>query len=134
MSTCTSHPHSSSFWPQTLPLPRPQTIQYTERPGRCLPLLRGNIEPYTPQHRRRSAIMSETSINTTTTQTSRRDFMKTSTAAVAGAALVSQALSTAVYGQGSDTIKVGLVGCGGRGSGAAVNALHADPGAKLVAM
>ena len=78
--------------------------------------------------------MSETSTNTTTSQSSRRDFMKTSTAAVAGAALVSQALSTAVYAQGSDTIKVGLVGCGGRGSGASVNALHADPGAKLVAM
>ena len=78
--------------------------------------------------------MSETSTKPATTQPTRREFVKTSTAAVAGAALVSQALSTAVYAQGSDTIKVGLVGCGGRGSGAAVNALHADPGAKLVAM
>ena len=31
-------------------------------------------------------------------------------------------------------LKVGLIGCGGRGSGAAANALNADPNAKLVAM
>ncbi len=34
----------------------------------------------------------------------------------------------------SDTIRVGLVGCGGRGTGAVANALRADPGARLVAM
>ena len=33
-----------------------------------------------------------------------------------------------------DTIRVGLIGCGGRGSGAAVQALNADKGAKLVAI
>ena len=35
---------------------------------------------------------------------------------------------------GSDILKVGLIGCGGRGTGAAGNALNADPNAKLVAM
>jgi predicted dehydrogenase len=35
---------------------------------------------------------------------------------------------------GTDEIKVGLVGCGGRGSGAALQALKADKGAVLVAM
>ena len=39
-----------------------------------------------------------------------------------------------VHAAGSDTLKVGLVGCGGRGSGAALNALTADNNAKLVAM
>jgi predicted dehydrogenase len=39
-----------------------------------------------------------------------------------------------VHAAGSGTIKVGLVGCGGRGSGAAEQALTADSGAKLVAM
>ena len=34
----------------------------------------------------------------------------------------------------NDELRVGLIGCGGRGSGAAVNALQADPQAKLVAM
>ena len=32
------------------------------------------------------------------------------------------------------TFKIGLIGCGGRGSGAAVNAMNADKNAKLVAM
>jgi len=36
---------------------------------------------------------------------------------------------------GADTtLKVGLIGCGGRGTGAAANALRADPNVKLVAM
>jgi len=35
---------------------------------------------------------------------------------------------------GSEMIKIGLVGCGGRGSGAAVNALRADPNVKLWAL
>jgi predicted dehydrogenase len=45
---------------------------------------------------------------------SRRDFLKTSTAATVGLGLLSN-----VHAAGSDTIKVGLVGCGGRGRGAA---------------
>ena len=36
--------------------------------------------------------------------------------------------------EGRDEIKVGLVGCGGRGTGAALQALRADKGAVLVAM
>src|SRR5262249_60524713 len=48
----------------------------------------------------------------------------------AGAAL----LSTGVHAAGTDTIRVGLVGCGNRGNGAAVQALTADPNAKLVAV
>jgi myo-inositol 2-dehydrogenase / D-chiro-inositol 1-dehydrogenase len=67
-------------------------------------------------------------------QPTRRDFMKKTGIAVAGATLVTQTLSTAVYAAGNDTIKVGLVGCGGRGTGAVGNALNADPGTKLVAM
>jgi predicted dehydrogenase len=46
--------------------------------------------------------------------TSRRDFLKSSTAATVGLGLLSNA-----HAAGSDTIKVGLVGCGGRGRGAA---------------
>jgi predicted dehydrogenase len=36
--------------------------------------------------------------------------------------------------EGADTIRVGLIGCGGRGSGAAGQALKADPGVVLYAM
>ncbi len=38
------------------------------------------------------------------------------------------------YAQGSDEIRVGLLGCGGRGTGAAHNAANAAPGVRIVAM
>jgi len=65
---------------------------------------------------------------------SRRDFLKTGTAVVGGSLLGSLGLSSGVYAAGSNVIKVGLVGCGGRGTGAADQALAADPQARLVAM
>jgi len=63
---------------------------------------------------------------------SRRDFMKTSAAAALTGALAAPSLSA--HAGGSDIIKVGLIGCGGRGSGAAAQALRADPGCRLIAM
>jgi predicted dehydrogenase len=39
-----------------------------------------------------------------------------------------------LYAAGSDRIRIGLVGCGGRGSGAVVSALSVNPNAKLTAM
>ena len=63
----------------------------------------------------------------------RRDFIKrTAAAAVAGPLVVG--VARRAHAQGSDTIRLGLVGCGGRGSGAAGQALRADRGAKLVAV
>jgi predicted dehydrogenase len=75
---------------------------------------------------------------TPTSLASRREFLKGSTASVVGAATAT-AVSTGltvplVHAAGSSTIKVGLVGCGDRGAGAAEQALTADSGAKLVAM
>jgi predicted dehydrogenase len=60
--------------------------------------------------------------------TSRRDFLKTSAVAATLAAV------PAVHAAGSDLLRIGLVGCGGRGTGAAAQALHADKNVKLVAM
>lgn len=40
----------------------------------------------------------------------------------------------AVHAAGSDILKIGLVGCGGRGTGAASQALRADPQVRLTAM
>jgi myo-inositol 2-dehydrogenase/D-chiro-inositol 1-dehydrogenase len=60
---------------------------------------------------------------------SRRTFMGTSAAAAAAFAFPS-----GVYAHGSDVIRVGLVGCGGRGSGAARDCLTASPGVELVAL
>jgi predicted dehydrogenase len=64
--------------------------------------------------------------------TSRRDFLTTS-AGLAGAAVLT-GLAPAVHAAGSDTLRIGLIGCGGRGTGAAAQALRADPNVKLVAM
>jgi predicted dehydrogenase len=63
----------------------------------------------------------------------RREFLKSSGTAVTGAALVS-ALTARSYAGEDNTIKVALVGCGGRGTGAAVNALSTKGPTKLVAL
>ena len=69
------------------------------------------------------------------TKSSRRDFLKVSTASAVGAVLASQfGMVPHVHAAGSDTLRVGLVGCGGRGTGAASQALNADANVKLVAM
>lgn len=65
---------------------------------------------------------------------SRRQFLAASAKATAAAALGSLELSRSAHAAGSDILRVGMVGCGGRNSGAAVQALTADPGARLVAM
>jgi predicted dehydrogenase len=65
---------------------------------------------------------------------SRRHFLKTSAAAASATAFATVDLSRSAHAAGSDTLKVGMIGCGGRNSGAAVQALTADPGARLVAM
>jgi len=66
-------------------------------------------------------------------KTSRRDFVKTTAAAAATTAAV-MSIPKGVYAIGNGAIKVGLVGCGGRGSGAALNALHAGKDIQLVAL
>ena len=65
--------------------------------------------------------------------TSRRQFLQTSAAAGAGVVL-GGSIARMAHAAGGETLRVGLVGCGGRGRGAAVQALTADPGAKLVAL
>lgn len=55
---------------------------------------------------------------------SRRDFIKSSGTIAAGAAILNATLPSGAYAQGSDEIRVGIVGCGGRGSGAAHNVLN----------
>jgi len=70
---------------------------------------------------------------------SRREFLKSSATAVAGAALATNLAAVAhVHAAGSDVIRVGLIGCGsrrgGRGRGAASDCVHGGPNVKLVAM
>lgn len=65
---------------------------------------------------------------------SRRDFLKTSAAVTVGSAMTGLGLVPAVHAQGSDAIKVGLIGCGGRGSGAGENVLRSAKGVEIVAL
>ncbi len=69
--------------------------------------------------------MSEESKATTV---SRRRFLQTSSGAVALPFLAG------AYAAGSDTIRVGVIGCGGRGAGAAMNAMTAEKTIRIVAM
>ncbi len=64
---------------------------------------------------------------------SRRRFLKTSASAASLAAL-GVGMQAKLYAAGSDVIRIGLIGCGGRGAGAVVSALTVNPNAKLTAM
>src|SRR6186713_471062 len=70
-----------------------------------------------------------------TSKTSRRDFVKQSSL-MAGGLLAAPLMSNAGYFNSSvdDTIKVAVIGCGGRGTGAAMQALLTKQNVKLVAM
>ncbi|MBM3999352.1 MAG: Gfo/Idh/MocA family oxidoreductase [Planctomycetes bacterium] len=68
-----------------------------------------------------------------TRRAGRRDFLKATTAAGIGAA-ARLTIARSAHAAGNDTIRIGMVGCGGRCSGAAVDAMTADPGTRLVAM
>jgi predicted dehydrogenase len=65
---------------------------------------------------------------------SRRDFLKTSTAAASLAVLGSLSIDRGAHAQGTDIIRIGMVGSGSRCPGAALNAMNVDPGVRLVAM
>jgi predicted dehydrogenase len=62
---------------------------------------------------------------------SRRDFLQASAGATLAASL---AFPGGAHAAANDVLKIGLIGCGGRGTGAAINAMTADPNVKLVAM
>ncbi|HPZ84352.1 MAG TPA: twin-arginine translocation signal domain-containing protein, partial [Thermogutta sp.] len=70
---------------------------------------------------------------TSLTGQNRRDFLKTSATATA-AALTTTSLARFVHAAENNLIQVALIGCGGRGTGAAANALSTQGPIKLVAM
>ena len=65
---------------------------------------------------------------------SRRDFLKTSGVAAGAALAGTLVVPTGVFAKGDDTIKIGLIGCGGRGTQAADQALSTTGQVKLVAV
>jgi len=65
--------------------------------------------------------------------TSRRDFLRQTTGALAGASLASAIVAKGNIAE-QNSIKIALVGCGGRGTGAAANALSTKGSTRMVAM
>jgi len=63
----------------------------------------------------------------------RRELLKSS-AVAAGALALTGAAAPLAEARGSDTIRVGVVGCGGRGSGAAHDCVKSSPGVKIIAL
>jgi predicted dehydrogenase len=63
---------------------------------------------------------------------SRRDFLKASAISATSAALM--AAGGYSFAQGNGKLRVGVVGCGGRGTGAAINAMNAHPDVEVVAL
>lgn len=66
--------------------------------------------------------------------TSRRDFLKTSALLAGGTALGQLSIAQSAHAAGRDVIRIGLIGCGGRGTEAARNAMNAGPDIQLAAM
>jgi len=68
-------------------------------------------------------------------QANRRDFLKRSSAAVAGTALAGGlSIARTAHAAGSDVIKVALIGAGSRGTGAVSQQMGADKNVKLIAV
>jgi len=68
-------------------------------------------------------------------KTNRRAFIRTTGAAVIGSTLAfNLGFPGAAFAANKNTLKVGLIGCGGRGTGAAFQALSADPDVVITAM
>jgi len=73
-------------------------------------------------------------MNQATNVSSRREFIKT-TGRVAAVTTLAGMTVPYVHAQGSETLQLALIGCGGRGTGAAANAMDVKHGpVKLVAM
>jgi predicted dehydrogenase len=78
--------------------------------------------------------MESTTPSTRCATDSRRSFLKSSAGAIASTVAAPLIAPNFVHAAGSDLLRVGLVGCGGRGTGAASQALRADPNVRLTAM
>ena len=79
--------------------------------------------------------MDQASNQNSASNASRRDFLKTSTiAAVSATAFGQFSIYNSAFASGDDTIKIGLVGVGGRGTGAATQALSVNGNVKLTAV
>lgn len=71
----------------------------------------------------------------TSNATNRRSFLKKSSLAILGSTLAyHNSFAAPLFATKKPTLKIGLIGCGGRGTGAAAQALQADPDVVITAM
>jgi predicted dehydrogenase len=88
----------------------------------------------TPRSKGRNTGENTSIMNNQDNLTTRREFLKTS-AAIGGALAAPAILPGNLFaGASGDTLRVGLIGCGGRGTGAAGQALNADKNVVLTAV
>ncbi|HEU5070853.1 MAG TPA: Gfo/Idh/MocA family oxidoreductase [Verrucomicrobiae bacterium] len=72
---------------------------------------------------------------TTESHVTRREFLRTTSAALAGASVLGAlSVERSAFAAEDNTLKIALIGCGGRGTAAAGQALSTDGPVKLVAM
>ena len=64
----------------------------------------------------------------------RRDFIKTTSVASMATLAAAVSGSSGRCAGGSDAIRMGVIGCGGRGTGAAIDAVNSSPGVEIVAL
>ena len=64
----------------------------------------------------------------------RRDFIRTASAASVATLAASFPGSGGLFAAGSDAIRIGIIGAGGRGTGAAIDAVNSSPGVEIVAI
>ena len=64
----------------------------------------------------------------------RRNFLKATTAGTVAATISSSTTLQAFHNSVDDKLRIGLVGCGGRGTQAVFNALKADPNTEVTAL
>jgi predicted dehydrogenase len=64
----------------------------------------------------------------------RRDFIKTTSVASMATLAAAVAGSSGRCAGGTDTIRIGVIGCGGRGTGAAIDAVNSAPGVEILAL
>ncbi|MBK5279188.1 MAG: Gfo/Idh/MocA family oxidoreductase [Bacteroidia bacterium] len=72
--------------------------------------------------------------NITSGKTNRRKFIQQAGAVLGGTVALSIGSPMHTFASGNKTLKIGLIGCGGRGAGAASQALEADPDTILTAL
>ncbi|MCJ7486425.1 MAG: Gfo/Idh/MocA family oxidoreductase, partial [Candidatus Aminicenantes bacterium] len=64
----------------------------------------------------------------------RRDFIKTTSVASMATLAAAVSGSSGRCAGGSDAIRIGVIGCGGRGTGAAIDAVNSSPGVEILAL